>query len=347
MSNANERQVYLTALCRTVPYTVVEAVLANPSEFAICSSIVVGTVLNADLVGFTALCERLAVSGPGGLGKLTKALNDLFTRLLDETIFPYNGYVMQFGGDSITAIFTGEDHALRAAAAALDAQKIMTGLPFDDVEEGGRPLLMRVGLAQGDIALPIVGDLMHRAVVCGGPTSHRAVALQQRATPGTVLVDNFVSALLGKRAHVAKTEPDCGTLMELVVQPPRSPIVELVGRIEDRVEEKIALLEPFVAPPLAARLRTTPMGWRIDGELRHVIVLFAEIGGLEGGISPEVALDLSRSLLRAYRKYGGLAVNISIVPGGQRLMVLFGLHMPQSNDAERALLAALEATARV
>jgi class 3 adenylate cyclase/tetratricopeptide (TPR) repeat protein len=347
MSHANERQVYLTALCRTVPYTVVEAVLDNPSEFSVCSSIVVGTVLNADLVGFTALCERLAAAGPGGLGTLTKALNDLFTRLLDETLFPYEGYVMQFGGDSITAIFMGEDHALRAAAAALDAQKIMTGLPFVDVEENGRPLLMRVGLAQGDIALPIVGDLMQRAVVCGGPTSHRAVALQQRAAPGTVLVDNFVAASLAKRAHIAKSEPDCGTLMTLLEHPVRQPIAQLGERIKERVEEKIALLEPFVAPPLAARLRSTPMGWRIDGELRNVVVLFAEIDGLEEGVTPEVALDLSRSLLRAYRKYGGLCVNISIVPGGQRLMVLFGLHMPQSNDAERSLLAALEATARV
>ena len=44
------------------------------------------------------------------------------------------------------------------------------------------------------------------------------------------------------------------------------------------------LLYGVVPPPLAARLKTTPLGWRVDGELRDVVVLFAEVEGLEAGL---------------------------------------------------------------
>ena len=54
-----DRQAYLAALCRTVPYHVTEAVLLSPDKGAVADQQWAGTVLYADLVGFTALSERI------------------------------------------------------------------------------------------------------------------------------------------------------------------------------------------------------------------------------------------------------------------------------------------------
>lgn len=350
-SDLAQRRVYLQALCRTVPYTVVEAVLADPTELSVRSSQIAGTVMHADIVGFTALCERLATRGSGGLGVLTRALNRLFTRLLEDAIFPYEGYVIQFAGDAVTALFRDADHALRAATSALTAQKLLLedDLELAELREtgGGRPLLLRIGVASGEIALPIVGDLSQRAVLVGGPTAHRAVHLQERARPGFVVIDEDARALLEGHAEMTAVGDGAFELLAVRSPPPKRPIVELADRVVDRIEEKIALLEPFVAPPLALRLKTTPSGWRIAGELRDVVVVFTEIVVAPDLVTPTVSLDMSRSLLRAFRKYGGLATKADLSQGGQRIMVLFGLHLPSPNDVERALLAALEATARL
>ncbi|MDB4995473.1 MAG: hypothetical protein JWM74_2905, partial [Myxococcaceae bacterium] len=335
-----ERHAYLNALCRTVPYTIVEAVLANPTDAATRSTDIQGTVLNANIVGLTSLCENLAASGSTGLGQLTDLLNRLFTRLLEEALFPYEGYAIQFGGDALTAVYRGKDDALRAAASAFAAQRIVD-------ETTSRALLLRVGIATGKIRLPVLGDLVQRSALVGGPIAHRAVTLQESTAPGTILVDTSTIEALAGAVRFASLGTTGGVAEDLLRSPERKPIAELASRIEDQVEEKIALLEPFVAPPLAARLKSTPEGWRMDGELRNVVVVFADVGGFPPDISADTMLDLSRSFLRAYRKYGGVVVRVDLSEHGQRAMVLFGLHMPSGNDAERALLAALEATVRI
>lgn len=341
-----DRVTYLRALCKTVPPTIVDWVLTNATELAL-SQQCEGTLLNADLVGFTSICEEVATAGPDQLESLTSSLNRLFTRLLEEALFPYGGLVMQFGGDSITALFRGDDHMFRAAAAALYAQKVMRGDDFGLKDVGGRRLVLRVGIAQGTVTMPIVGDVVRRAVVCAGLTAHRAVTHQHRATPGTVLADLSIAERLRDRARIGETSGDAVMLLDLLSWPERQPIAKLPENIAEKAEAKIALLEPFVPAPLAARLRTTPEGWRIEGELRKVVVLFADLTGIDHEVPPEVQLNLSRSAIRSYRKYGGIVAKVNLADEGQRVMVLFGLHMPSQHDPERAVLAALEATARV
>ncbi|MBI5510848.1 MAG: AAA family ATPase [Deltaproteobacteria bacterium] len=342
------RAAYLSALCRTVPYHVVEAVLSDPTEAAIKSQHFSGSVLFADLVGFTAVCEKLAAKGGEGLSQLSEILDHLFEALLEQAMFPYEGYVVHFGGDSATVVFRGPEHAARCAASALAAQRLMHG------EMGRMPggqrheLMLRVGVASGEIHLWIVGDMIRRSIVSAGSVVHRAVALQKLAQPGAVVADRSTLDLLGADAETIERLADRGILRALRSWPATRKVASLDGRVETQIEEKIALLEPFVPQPLAEHLRSTPMGWRLPGELRDVVVLFQEISGLDDKASaPELALNVARSLLRAYRKYGGVVSKVDVAERGHRIMVLFGLHHPQENDAERALLAALDANTRL
>ena len=343
-----DKESYLAALCRAVPYHIVERVLDDASESAFAYRDQPGSVLVADLVSFTAMCERMAEGGQAGLGQLSRILDDLFSRFELDALFPYKGYVTEFGGDAITAVFFGPDHALRCAAAALKCQEVVARAASGALGEESRDLRLRVGVATGSIRLSVLGDLSRRVPICAGAAPHAAIILQQRAGPGEVLIDEATASQLGLRADWER-DPSRGLLLrQLRSWPEAEPLNPLAPRLNTRVEEKIALLEPFVPAPVARRLRTLPSGWRIDGEIRRPIILFADIGGFtENGQYLKVATSLSRSLLRAFQKYDGLVLKVTATESGHRVMVLFGLHAPTEYDAEKAILGALEAITRL
>ena len=86
-----------------------------------------GTILFADVSGFTPLTERLARQGKVGAEELTDVLNDVFGRLL-AVAAETGGDLVKFGGDALLLLFTGEGHARRAAGCA---EGLLTALrPF-------------------------------------------------------------------------------------------------------------------------------------------------------------------------------------------------------------------------
>ena len=346
--NLQDRINYLTALCHTVPYHIVEAVLADPREQSIQSQRFEGSLLFIDLVGFTAMCERLAGAGPSGLSSLGRILSGLFEHLLEDAIFPHRGYVVHFGGDSITAVFRDDDHPRRAAAAALTAERLMHGEVGRLIGGKSRELMLRMGLASGEIRLSIIGDMTQRLALSAGPVAHRALEMQHLAPPNGIMADVAFLQTLGAVAEVVDRHPDHAMLRGLRSWPKAGPVEELGDRVKTQVEEKIALLEPFVPAPLTGRLMSMPADWRIEGELRNMVILFFEVWGIDQEASQiQLAMNVGRSLSRAFRKYGGIISKADIAQCGHRLMILFGLHRPSDNDAERAVLAAIEATTRI
>ncbi len=338
-----QRTAYLLALSRTVPTHLVNDVLAAPSEEAVGPQHYIGSIMVADLVGFTSLCERLAGAGAEGLSQLSRLLDGIFEALLERAIEPFGGQVVQFGGDSMTVIFRDRDHAGRAAAAALTAIEVLSevGATAD--------MKVRIGLAAGQLSLPVIGDLVQRFVLCSGPVAHRAVELQRRAAPNTIVADGDLLELLEDNAGVDKAGQGFAVLESLRRWPKATEEASVSRRASGDVERMIELLEPFVPPLLAARLRTTPKRWRVEGELRDAVIVFAELGGLDGlwGGGKDVTANAARSLLRAFRRYGGVVCKVDLADQGHRLMALFGLYSPTESDPERAILAALEATGRL
>ena len=209
-------------------------------------------------------------------------------------------------------------------------------------------MALRIGIASGRIDVPVLGDLTRRIVVCAGKAAHRALALQAGTESGTINIDISTIELLGATAELVDRKDDRALLRGLRTWPQQQTPVPLnLGPPEDAAR-KIRLLEPFVPQPLALRLRTTPSGWRIEGEMRHVVVVFSEVSGIEERTANVEAIEqMSRSMLRAYRRHAGVVAKADVTPTGHRIMVLFGLHEPSENDAEKALLASIEAVNRV
>ena len=142
------------------------------------------TVLFCDLVGSTALAERL---GPEGMHVL---VNQFFETALAE-VHRYEGTVNQFLGDGFMALFGAplahEDHARRAALAALGVARALRERPVPVAPGQDVPLAVRMGLHTGFVVVGAIGDNLRMDYTAVGDTTHLAARLQQTAEPGAIL----------------------------------------------------------------------------------------------------------------------------------------------------------------
>jgi predicted ATPase/class 3 adenylate cyclase len=143
------------------------------------------TVLFADVSGFTSLSERLDPEEVHGIIKRA------FDLMLAE-IHRYEGTVNQFLGDGLMALFGAplahEDHAVRAAHAALGVQRALAAYREELARTRGIDFRMRQGLNTGLVVVGAIGDNLRMDYTAVGDTTNTAARMQQLAEPGTIVV---------------------------------------------------------------------------------------------------------------------------------------------------------------
>ena len=141
-------------------------------------------MLFCDLVGSTALAERLGAEGMHVL------VNAFFEAALAE-VHRYEGTVNQFLGDGFMALFGAplahEDHARRAALAALGVARVLRDRPVAVAPGTEITLTVRMGLHTGFVVVGAIGDNLRMDYTAVGDTTHLAARLQQLAEPGAIL----------------------------------------------------------------------------------------------------------------------------------------------------------------
>ena len=70
-----------------------------------------GTMVFADVSGFTKLSERLARTGTEGAEQLVDAINACFSALLGKA-YARGASLLKFGGDAMLLWFEGEEHVI-------------------------------------------------------------------------------------------------------------------------------------------------------------------------------------------------------------------------------------------
>ena len=152
------------------------------------------TVLFADCVGFTALSTKLDPEDLHGI-------MDGFFQHVMEAVHRYEGTVNQFTGDGVMALFGApiahEDHAVRAAAAALAIQKATREYGERLRAERGLDFALRIGLNTGPVVVGRIGDDLRMDYTAQGETVNLAARLQASAPPGGVLVSEATRRLVG------------------------------------------------------------------------------------------------------------------------------------------------------
>jgi class 3 adenylate cyclase/tetratricopeptide (TPR) repeat protein len=171
------------------------------------------TVLFADVSGFTAISERLDPE------EVHDLMNQAFERMLAE-IHRYEGTVNQFLGDGLMALFGApvahEDHARRAALAALGMQRMLGA--YRDSLQRTRDIdfRVRIGLNTGLVVVGAIGDNLRMDYTAVGDTTNVAARMQQVAEPGQIVLaeptrrliaDHFELRSLGSITLKNRAEP--------------------------------------------------------------------------------------------------------------------------------------------
>jgi len=317
-----------------------------------------GTLLCADLSGFTPLTERFAAGGPQGIEELGDIINRLFGALLAE-LDHFGGVALKFGGDALTALFSaellGEGHTTAAAAAAVAMQRAMAGFSAITAGASRFQLRLRIGVHRGSPFVVVVGDDQRRELALAGHAMGRAALLQERAAPGEVLLSAEALAAV-EGARVEGRQPGYVRLVDLLDPPrlvarPALPALPAGTTIQAALglAVQIAALRPFV-PAELHRQALNPHG-RAVGEFRPVSPLFVNVASFSGllallpGAEQVAAQAMQRYYSRAQRvirAYGGDVNKVDVGSSGDKLLALFGAPVVHEDDPQRAAEAALD-----
>ena len=142
------------------------------------------TILFADLVGSTALGERLDPED-------VRAVQSGLFETVNAEIERFGGVTEKFVGDAVLAVFgiprAHEDDPERAVRAGLAAQSAFTSFAATIADRHGVDVSLRIGINTGDVVAGRDGAARGELMVSGDAVNV-AARLQQAAEPGQVLV---------------------------------------------------------------------------------------------------------------------------------------------------------------
>lgn len=147
------------------------------------------SVVFVDVVESVSLCEGLSP-------EVWWELMDRMFTLLSAGVSGFDGWVEAFTGDGIVAVFTGEDHAVRACVAALALRARLAAFGADVRREHGVLFSARIGVNSGDVLIGRIGHGTAAKVVALGHATGLAKRIEAKARPGTVYLGQSTACLV-------------------------------------------------------------------------------------------------------------------------------------------------------
>jgi len=160
------------------------------------SSVVDGTVLFADVSGFTALSERLERRGREGAELMSDLLGAIFGPMLDLAM-ARGGDLLGYGGDALLLLFTGPDHGRQAVATAGELLGVLGRRTPAHRAAGRVTLTMSMGAESGPVALFAAGSGLTQ-LIAAGPVLDLALTAEAQADGGELLVGPRLARTLGR-----------------------------------------------------------------------------------------------------------------------------------------------------
>jgi class 3 adenylate cyclase/tetratricopeptide (TPR) repeat protein len=299
------------------------------------SRIVDGTLVFADVSGFTALSERLARQGRVGAEILADTISACFSRLL-AAAYSNGGSLLKFGGDALLLLFTGPDHCRRACNAAAGMRRELRSLGPNDGAGGRTRLRMSQGVHTGDLHLFLVGG-SSRELVVAGPTATTVVEMEGLADKGEIVVSDAVAAQLARSSvgaakgagYLLRREP-AGLLASAGDSGPAGDAATLALGLPDWMRRQAA-----------AQVQ--------EPQHRNITVAFVKFRGLDGLLAAHgpsvVAAELERlvaDVQNAAERHEVFLLGTDVDKDGGKLLVVGGAPRATGGEEEAVLCVARE-----
>ncbi len=306
---------------------VVRRWLAEPD--AQRSRTVTGTVISADISGFTRLAEQLSALG---VRKAAEALNNTINRCFEPMIDELTGRggdVLKFGGDAIFALFEGPDSARQACKAASTMMKLL-----ETVDLGiDTKLSMTVGVASGEVPLLLAGD-ERRELIVRGPVVDECLRLESDAEPGEVLVSTATAEAVPD-AWCTSPEPDVVALEDLadvVVDHPDPTELEPVGNGSTAAVTTEIDWPTVVGADLAGAVDAYAES---AGEIRIVTIAFVHLPTRD--LDDDIVAGVVERAIELSQTYGTTLLGTDVSPGGLKLLISAGAPVAGDGDEDAML----------
>jgi class 3 adenylate cyclase len=291
-----------------------------------------GTMVFADVSGFTRLSERLARKGKEGAEYLVDAINACFSALLADA-YGRGGSLLKFGGDAMLLWYAGHEHALRACAAASEMRRTLRDVGRIRAGASEVVLRMSVGVHSGRYAMFLVGG-SHRELLIGGSGTSVVVEMEGLASAGQILLSADTAALL-PRGCLGEA---IGSGRLLARAPAASEWTQ--------TEQPTVPAEDAIAACLPDIVRPHLLGGHAAPEHRTASVAFLQFTGLDRLIGQDGAeaaghqLDrLVRVVQEACDRYEVCFLDSDIAADGAKIRLSAGAPRVVGDDEERMLLA--------
>jgi len=297
-----------------------------------------GSLLFADISGFTALTERLGRAGREGAEELTIRINGFFEKLL-EVIRSYQGDILKFGGD---AMLIGLDESLSPSAAVACARDLflVAGRAGHLRTKSGRFRLgLHVGISFGPYYELVSGDARRRMEqFFFGTAVHQCQKAADLATSGEVVAAmpaRFANTLSG----ISLTRRARG--FYLLTKAKSGGQLSRSGRQSAVTPQR--WWPRFLDPAVVSLITGQKQDW--IGDHRAVTVAFIFYKGSDRWPTADAAEMFGRILAAmdgALTKWGGVLSRNDPGSAYQKLLCLFGAPQTGERDPQSAVGFALE-----
>ncbi len=358
----------LRAVLTYIPPHVALDMLRQPVTAENTGKFLEGTLLFADISGFTNLSEKLKeMGGKVGAEELTRIINEYLDVMLG-ILAKHNGLLIRFGGDAMLCLFTceeTEDCGAMAAVRTAWEMKQMMAERFGAIEVFQQvfPLSMKVGTNSGLLFAANVGTAEHMEYVLTGSAVERTAHAESAANRGDVLISYETYELVKDKLEATALEerPDfyrvtnLRSMPDITVTPRRWVTIEkLLASLENDLWGLVRCLDslvPYLPAGALPLLVYEPRQGQIEGQHRQATVVFVNFIGMSDIIDARgtddvegITADLSeyfQAMQEEVQYYGGVINKVDLYDQGDKLMVIFGAPVAHEQDAQRAALTAL------
>lgn len=322
-----------------------------------------GAALLADMCGFTALTESLALrhGERQGAEALAEPVGGVYDALMTQ-VQAQGGHTLSFAGDAITCWFDATDDAALGASAGQRALQAALAMQqaVQRLAQAEATLALKVSVALGAAHRFTVGDPAIQTLdVLAGPAVAAVALADTLAQPGEVLLD--AQATLALQAPVLEWREAASTRFAVVDGRWSGPLPSWMPaprRARPAVsDEAESAHTPSVEALSAERLRPWVHAFVFEREragqgvfatdLRPVVALFLSFG--EHASDAGKAEDLDRQALHdtiaaaqgLLQQHGGVLLELTLGDQGRGFYAAFGAAQAHEDDACRAARAAL------
>ncbi len=281
------------------------------------------SVLIIDIVGFTALTEKLITKGKEGAEILSEIINKIYDPVIRK-IYELGGWVSSFAGDSFISIFP-ENQKVFAVLAAVWIRNYFKEKKIK-VRKEDYKLNIRIGLSSGKLEWNIIDNPLQSVYFIKGSGIISAVSAIKNSSPGEICTEKKFIKGIEKELKIKKKS---GNYL----------LISDVKKIY--TNEKINVKQTF-NETTKKFIPSTVLQYKGKGEFRNIVSIFIKIKE-----TSSLNIEIINSIIEYAHKYNGYFNKIDFSDKGLVALVLFGAPQAVEKIQTRAIDFLIELNSRL